>query len=77
MDDAKTPAELIRLLDDAAKSQADLAGFSPWSPDPEEVATVGFAKLQTAEPGKVVKPVRKNKVLHPTLKKAARSPRKK
>lgn len=34
-DEARTPAQLIRVLDDVSKRQGDLARFSSWSPDPE------------------------------------------
>jgi hypothetical protein len=34
-DEAKTPAQLIRVLDDVSKRQGDLARYSAWSPDPE------------------------------------------
>lgn len=34
-DDAKSPAQLIRILDDVSKRQGDLARFAAWAPDPE------------------------------------------
>lgn len=34
-DEAKTPAQLIRVLDDVSKRQGDLARFAAWTPDPE------------------------------------------
>ncbi|MDD1015187.1 hypothetical protein [Pseudomonas rubra] len=34
-DEAKTPAQLIRVLDDVSKRQGDLARFGAWTPDPE------------------------------------------
>lgn len=34
-DEAKSPAQLIRILDEASKSQGDLSRYSAWSPDPQ------------------------------------------
>ncbi|SCX87807.1 hypothetical protein [Nitrosospira sp. Nsp13] len=35
VDDAKSPAQCIRILDDVSKRQGDLASFAAWRPDPE------------------------------------------
>ncbi|MDU9393321.1 hypothetical protein [Pseudomonas sp. zfem002] len=34
-DEAKTPAQLIRVLDDVSKRQGDLGRFAAWTPDPD------------------------------------------